>query len=53
MAGSDMDGGRMYRNWTALVKPSKVDFVGGGDPRYKATMVVVFCLRWNPTVASF
>ncbi len=30
----------MYRNWTALVKPKRVDFVGGGDPRYKATMVV-------------
>lgn len=30
----------MYRNWTALIKPSKVDFVGGGDSRHKATMVV-------------
>ena len=32
--------GIMFRNWTALIKPSKVDFVGGGDFLYKATMVV-------------
>ena len=29
----------MYRNWTALIKPSKVDFVGG-DSRHRATVVV-------------
>ncbi|MBF0461432.1 MAG: DNA-directed RNA polymerase subunit alpha [Magnetococcales bacterium] len=30
----------MYRNWTALIKPSRVDFVGGGESRHKATVVV-------------
>ena len=30
----------MYRNWTELIKPNMVDFVGGGDSRHKATVVV-------------
>ncbi|MBF0141080.1 MAG: DNA-directed RNA polymerase subunit alpha [Magnetococcales bacterium] len=30
----------MYRNWTELIKPSKVDFVGSGDSQHKATIVV-------------
>ena len=30
----------MYRNWTALIKPNRVEFVGDGDSRYKATVVV-------------
>ncbi|MBF0461891.1 MAG: DNA-directed RNA polymerase subunit alpha [Magnetococcales bacterium] len=30
----------MYRNWTELIKPHRVEFVGDGDTRYKATMVL-------------
>ncbi|MEO5333246.1 MAG: DNA-directed RNA polymerase subunit alpha [Magnetococcus sp. YQC-5] len=30
----------MHRNWTALIKPRKVEFVGGGNAQYKATLVV-------------
>ncbi len=29
----------MYRNWTELIKPRKVELVGDGDVQYKATLV--------------
>ncbi|MBF0189878.1 MAG: DNA-directed RNA polymerase subunit alpha [Magnetococcales bacterium] len=29
----------MYRNWTELIKPRKVELVGDGDSQYKATLV--------------
>ncbi|MEO5351144.1 MAG: DNA-directed RNA polymerase subunit alpha [Magnetococcus sp. YQC-3] len=30
----------MYRNWTSLIKPQRVEFVEGADPQRKATIVV-------------
>ena len=29
----------MYRNWTELIKPQKIELVGRGDPRFKASLV--------------
>jgi DNA-directed RNA polymerase subunit alpha len=36
--GSGGDG--MYRNWTSLIKPSRVEFLGGEDPKRKATLII-------------
>ncbi|MBF0185890.1 MAG: DNA-directed RNA polymerase subunit alpha [Magnetococcales bacterium] len=30
----------MYRNWTSLIKPSRVEFIGGEDPKRKATVII-------------
>ncbi|MBF0584308.1 MAG: DNA-directed RNA polymerase subunit alpha [Magnetococcales bacterium] len=30
----------MYRNWTSLIKPQRVEFVDGEDPQRRATVIV-------------